>query len=240
MTAWPRRPIRCFKCREETFQAERHLRHQAEVDLVVHQDRIGGDETGVAAHQLHQADAVAGADGLAVGAVGGPFGLGHGGFETESGLNERDVVVDRFGDADDGELQTASGDLLMDGLGPAQGPVAADGKQKAHLHPLQRVHHVGRVLRTPGRAQNRPPQFVDIVDRRRGQFQRDMPEAAAESFVPVPETIDGLHPVMIIEAQHDGPDHVVQTRAKSPAGDDAGLEPGRVKKDSFPWTGRLP
>ena len=75
---------------------------------------------------------------------------------------------------------------------------------------------------------------MDFVDPLRGQFQGFMPEAAAEALIPVAETEDVFHPVMMIEAQHQGPDHVIQSRAKPPAGNDAGLEPGGVEKDPLP------
>ena len=40
-----------------------------------------------------------------------------------------DVVVDRLGDADDGDLESAAGDLFVDGVGAALGAVAADAER---------------------------------------------------------------------------------------------------------------
>ncbi len=40
------------------FQLERYFRNQSEVYFLTGQGRAGGDEAGVASHQLHDADAV--------------------------------------------------------------------------------------------------------------------------------------------------------------------------------------
>jgi hypothetical protein len=42
-----------------------------------------------------------------------------------------------------------------------------------------------------------------------------------------------------MEALNDGPDDIVQARAKPAAGDDAGLKTGRIKEDPFPGTGHF-
>ncbi len=108
-----------------------------------------------APHELHQADAVAGPLGLAVGRVDGLAPASDdGGLETERLLDEGDVVVDGLGDADHADFQAPPPDLLGDGLGPAQGAVAADREQDAHVHPLQGVDHLDDVLGAAGRAQD--------------------------------------------------------------------------------------
>ena len=68
---------------QEPLERERDLGHQAEVHLAVDEHRVGGDESRVAAHQLHEADAVARRLGLGVGGVGRPPRLGDRGLEPE-------------------------------------------------------------------------------------------------------------------------------------------------------------
>ena len=156
-----------FQVPQEAVKGEGYLRHQAEVDLAVDQGGEGGDKARVTPHQLHQADAVAGPVGLGVGGIDGPVGLGHGGLETEGLLDEGDVIVDGLGDADDAERAAAAARLCGDGAGPLEGAVAADGEEDADPQLLQVVHHLGRVLGAAGGGQDRPPQFADLVHRRR-------------------------------------------------------------------------
>ena len=63
--------------------------------------RIGGDEPRVAAHQLHEPDAVARALGLGVGGVDRAARLATAVSKPNVFCDERDVVVDRLGHADD-------------------------------------------------------------------------------------------------------------------------------------------
>ena len=58
-------------------------------------------------------------------------------------------------------------------------------------------------------------------------------------FKAVPETEDGSNTVVMKKAQHDGPDHVVESRADASAGDNAALELGGVKEDLVPGPCKL-
>ena len=167
-TAWPRCSSRSSRLRQEAGEGEGDLRHQAEVDLAVDQGRVGGDEAGVAAHQLHQADAVARPGGLGVGGVDGPLRLGHRGLEAEGRLHEGDVVVDGLGDADDAERAAPAAGLPGDRPGPLQGAVAADGEEDADPQLLQGIDHLRRVLGAAGGGEDRAPQLADAGPPPRG------------------------------------------------------------------------
>ena len=85
------------------LQVERHLGHQDEVHVVQGQGGVGRDEPRVAAHHLHQAEAVAAAPlASSVRAADGLRGHREGGLQPEGLLDEGDVVVDGLGDADHG------------------------------------------------------------------------------------------------------------------------------------------
>ena len=137
MTAWPRRSSRCRSSARNRSSVNGTSGIETEVHLAVDEHRIGRDESRVASHQLHQADAVARGLGLGVGRVGRPPRLGDRGLETEGSLHERDVVVDRLRHADDADLQAPSGRLLADRVRAAKRPVAADREQDADAQALE-------------------------------------------------------------------------------------------------------
>ncbi len=99
-------------------EAQRHLGDQHEVGVGRRQRRVAGDEARVAPHQLHQADAVARAVGLDVGAADHVDRGGEGALEAEAAVDEVDVVVDRLRDADHRDRQLAAFEL-GDDLGRA-------------------------------------------------------------------------------------------------------------------------
>ena len=106
-----------FQVGEQTalaVQIEVGLGDQDIIDLPQGQGGGGGDEPGKAAHELHQADAVGGADGLGVGRMDGFGGHLHRGVEPEGAAHQGDVIVDGLGDDDDADAQFPAGDLLAD------------------------------------------------------------------------------------------------------------------------------
>ena len=145
-------------------QGEGDLGDQREVDLLAGQRRDGGDEARVAAHHLHQADAVDGAPGFDVGAAEDLVGLLDGRHQPERLLAIGDVVVDRLGDADDGDLESAAGDFLVDAMGAALGAVAADAEEHVDALALEEIDDHAGVLLAPRRAEHRAALFVDLVD----------------------------------------------------------------------------
>src|SRR5205814_55871 len=88
---------------------------------------------GIAAHQLHQADAVGNAGGLDVRRMHRVRGDGDGGLEAEGAADIGDVVVDGLRDADDGDGQATAFDLFPNGRGAAHRAVAADGEEHVYL-----------------------------------------------------------------------------------------------------------
>ena len=61
------------------------------------------------------------------------------GGEAERAEDVHDVVVDRLGDADDGDLQSAAGDLFADCMGAALRAVAADAEQDVDALAVEEV-----------------------------------------------------------------------------------------------------
>src|SRR6516165_8738426 len=66
-----------------------------------------------------------------------------------------------------------------------------------------------------------------------------MAETLHQPLVAVAEPVDLPYAVVVMEAQHDGADHVVDPRAEAAAGDDAAGNGYRVEKDLLPRPGEL-
>ena len=112
--AAPRQPV--LQQPQEAVERERELGHETHVHLAAGQRGIGRDEAGVAAHQLHETDAVARAERLDVRRVERAPRFGHRRLEAERSHDVRDVVVDRLRDADDRDRRPRRADFLGDRL----------------------------------------------------------------------------------------------------------------------------
>ncbi len=93
----------------------------------------------MAAHELDQSDSIGCADGFDVRSAEGSGGFGEGGLEAEALVDELDVVVDGFGDADDGDVAAAGGGLLRDAHSAADGSVAADDEEEVDAHGFEAI-----------------------------------------------------------------------------------------------------
>lgn len=145
-------------------QLERRFGDEHEVGLTQGEGGLRRDESGLAAHELDDADAVGRAHGFHMRAADGFGGLVHGGVETKGLRHEIDVVVDGLGDADDGNADVALAYFLGDGGGGLHGAVAADDEEDAHVEPFERIDDFGRFLRPSGGAEER--------SRRTGKYAR--------------------------------------------------------------------
>jgi hypothetical protein len=81
--------------------------------------------------------------------------------------------------------------------------------------------------------------LVNAADELRREFKGGMTIFFSKPFISKGKTIDGLYAVVMEKTQDDSPDDIVQSRAESPAGNDAALQLGRVKKNLFPRPGEL-
>ena len=156
---------------EQPLERERNLGHEAEVDLAIDEHAVRGDEARVAAHQLHEADAVARALGLGVGGVGRPPA-------SVTAVSNPNVFW-----TNEMSLSIVFGTPMTaiarpcrspprDRMRAAQRAVAADREQDAHAELAQVVDHGGRVLRTARRAEDRAADVVDAAHHVGGQLQR--------------------------------------------------------------------
>jgi hypothetical protein len=66
-----------------------------------------------------------------------------------------------------------------------------------------------------------------------------VPEAGHQPFEAEAEPVDLLNTVVMVKAQHDGANHVVQSRAQPAAGHDPASQGRRVEEQTLAGTGAL-
>ena len=85
-------------------------------------------------------------------------------MEAEGLVEEHDVVVDGFGDADDGDLKAAFVDFIGDGQAAAEGAVAADDEEDVDGHAFEAIDDFDGVLVAAGGAEDGAAALVDFGD----------------------------------------------------------------------------
>ena len=87
------------------------------------------------------------------------------GLKAEALIDEHDVVVDRLGNADDGDLRRrARRSPRVICIAPAERAVAADDEQHVDAHLFQAIDDLGGVLLAARGAQDRAAMLVDVAD----------------------------------------------------------------------------
>jgi hypothetical protein len=107
-------------------KCERDLRDEAHVDDPRRHRRLHRDEARLPPHEPHDADAAVGGRRLHFGRQQRALRLLDRGVEAETLVDEQDVVVDRFGHANDGTIDALPLALGLDGGRAGVAAVAAD------------------------------------------------------------------------------------------------------------------
>ena len=145
---------------------------------------------------------------------------------------QRDVVVDRLRDADDGDPQAPLGDHPDDLHRAAHRPVAADDEQHVDVEPLEAVDDLLGVLVAARGAQDGAAVDGDVAHRGSGlSSTTSWPYDGDEPLVAVLDADDPAHLVVVGQVAHEAGDHVVEARAEPAAGDDRGAGLRRVEED---------
>src|ERR1700693_4870267 len=93
------------------MQFKSHLRDQAEVHLLAGQRGITSNKSRVSPHQFDQTDTIDCTDRLDVRTGNGFHGLGKRSFKTKTLVEEKDVIINRFGYSNDVDVEIAAIDL---------------------------------------------------------------------------------------------------------------------------------
>ena len=217
--------------RQEPFQREVDLRDQTEVHHRIRDGRVGGDEAGIAAHQLHEPHAVEGALRLHVRIADDGGRLGHGRLEPEGTSHELKVVIDRLRHADHGDLESAFQALLRHVARAPERSVAADHEEDVDVHAHKRIDNLLRGLLPARRAENRAAQLMDQIDLLRVQHERFVAEPRAQSREAEADAEDRLNSVVEGEDLDQSLDDVVEPRAETAGRQDAHARPARIMVD---------
>src|SRR6478735_12477502 len=110
-----------------------------------------------------------------------------------------DVVVDRFGDADHADRQTAPLDLGDQSHRAATRAVAAHDEQYANAELDQAIDHLRRILVAARSAEDRATFVMDLRDRFWSQVQRLVSEVRDHALVAVAEADNLADAVAVIE-----------------------------------------
>ncbi len=220
-------------------ELERDFGDQREIDLLARHTGAGGNEAGIATHQLDHADAVAHSACLRMGAGEYLARSIQSGDVAERTPDVVQVVVDGLGNADDRERIAAARGFRGDGVGAALRSVAADAEQHVDAFGAQEVHDDLRVLRSARGAEHRAAELVHGVDEIRRQQQWRLAERRVQTLVAVADAIDLAHAVVVVELQEDRANHVVQPGAESAAGHDRRTCRRRVEEHVIARAGPL-
>jgi hypothetical protein len=200
--------------------------------MMIGQRRVTRDEPGMAPHQLHQAHSVCRRLRLHLGRRNRLRRNRERRLETETLSDERNVVVDRLGDADHSDRQTSSPQHVRQLAGAADRPVATDDEQDVDAEFDESVDHHLRILRAPGGAEDGAALLIDLGDPFGGQLHGLMTRRLDQAGESIAETHDIVDAVVRLELHHQATDDVIESGTQTPAGDDADLRrPWRVEHD---------
>jgi len=203
-----------FEMREQAvgaFEVEGQLGNEDEIDVVNSKGCVRGDEAGLPAHNLDDADAVDGAEGLDVRGRDGVNGFGDGGLEAERFLNETQIVIDCFRYTDDGDSQAALLYLFGDGEHALLSAVAADAEEDVDAHLFECIDDVLAALAKAARgAENRAAPRVNLGDDIGIELHNRQRELRQEASIAVTDAGDSADSVAVPQAHNNRADDVVE------------------------------
>ncbi len=122
-------------------------------------------------------------------------------------------------------------------LGPAQGAVPADGEENIDVQLLKGIHNFFDFVLPPGGGKDRPPQLMNIGNLFRGQIDDRMTVLGNKALIPVRDTDHIFNPINIIQFKNNGPDDIIQSRAKPAGSDDGTFDFFGIKINFLPRAG---
>ena len=92
-------------------------------------------------------------------------GRGNCSVESEGGVDERKIVINRLGDPYNSNLQTSAENFLTDIIGTSQGTITTDGDEYVDIHALEGIDDFLYLLATAsGRTKNSTTFLLDIIN----------------------------------------------------------------------------
>src|SRR5690554_5982851 len=142
-------------------------------------------------------------------------------IDTKGGLDQREVVVDGLGDADDRDLESSLLYLFVDIPCTTQRSIPTDGNEDVDIHLHQRINNLPDSLTSAsGRAKNRSALLLDVINEIWVEGN-DRPRAVLQkTLVAVLHTADPPYPIAIPEASHYRTNDIIQTWTDAATGAD--------------------
>ena len=177
------------------FQSKLDFGNKTVVDMRIGKRGIRRDESAVGSHHMNQPSSVPSAFGFVVRHGNHRIRGIDGGLETECLVDIADVVVDRFGNADDADVQVTLQSRHRKVMRCTERAVAADAEQHVDIHPHQCFQHQIRILLPAGGTENRPALLVNAVHRQFIKDDRTITEIGIQSGIPVRYSIYDRHAI---------------------------------------------
>ena len=117
--------------------------------------------------------------------------------------------------------------------------VAANDKQDIDLAPDEIVDGHADVDRTARGIEHGTPFLVDVLDELRRQRNRLGTAPGIKPLVTVGEAQNFAHPVAVVQLQYQRTDHIVEARAQTATGDDAGPRFRRIEEQPLARPGHF-
>lgn len=219
-----------------TLDGEGDFGYEDVVDVIGGESGIGGDEARFSAHDFDQSETIDGVGGFGMSGIHGLDSAGDGGFESEGALNEAEVIIDGFRDADDCEFSAACFGFIVEGESATLRAIAADGEEDIHIELFDGVHNSGRIGAAARRAQNGAAVSMDHRDAGGFQFNGFVAVFRQKATISEGNTQNITHAVLMPERHDEGADDVVESRAETTASHDAGANFFGVEVEFFSRT----
>jgi len=118
-------------------------------------------------------------------------------------MQNGDVVINRFGNSEDPNIQSAFFHLHGNLMGaPGECSVSSDTKKLTDVLAFKAVNDFTNILGTPGTRKDTSSDVVDVLNGFRIEFHRLMFERRNESLESVAEPLDVPNPVIVIKLHH--------------------------------------
>src|SRR5262249_12431749 len=146
----------------------------------------------------------------------------HGGEKAEGVSDKRDIAIDGFGYADDGEGVTAGAGLLEECTGATLGAVAADGEEDIDA-PADEILHGARLVHgTTRSAENGSGLVMNAVDHLVGEDEGRGAVFRIEALISPAEAEHFFDAIGLVHFEEERADHIVESRTEAATGHDAG------------------
>ena len=156
------------------------------------------------------------------------------GLESEGFVDEGDVVVDRLGDGDDADGETAPRRFLCDIVGAARRAVSADAEENVDVHSGECIDHHDGIFRAAGAAEDGSAGFMNVIGIGVVEQNRLKFVIGVEAAIAVADAIDQRHAVLNAQRAGEKFDDVVEAGAEAAGGEDGRFGPCRVVIDFRP------